>query len=235
MKCTITGPDGHPVTDYAKTHEKSLHLIAVRRDLTGYQHVHPSLDPATGVWTTPLELTSGQWRLFADFAAAGADPLTLGTDLAVPGQYTPASAATPSKVAQVGDYTVTLDGELAAGGEAELKLRVSRNGKPVTDLQPYLGAYGHLHYARATSPTSMCTPTAHRTTQPPRPAPKWTSSPRCPATAATGSSSTSNTTGWYTPRPSPVTTQGGPGTGAAGVPTDDSAGGSTGSQGEHYH
>ena len=31
-----------------------------------------------------------------------------------------------------------------AGAEAELTLSVSRDGRPVTDLQPYLGAFGHL-------------------------------------------------------------------------------------------
>ena len=30
------------------------------------------------------------------------------------------------------------------GQESELTLSVSRDGRPVTDLQPYLGAYGHL-------------------------------------------------------------------------------------------
>jgi len=140
----ITDPDGAPVTDYDRRHEKDLHLIAVRRDMAGYQHVHPSLDPATGVWSTSLELTGGQWRLFADFAAAGAGPLTLGADLAVPGSYDPAPAAAPSSTARVGDYTLTLDGQLTAGQDAKLTVRVSKNGAPVTDLQPYLGAYGHL-------------------------------------------------------------------------------------------
>jgi hypothetical protein len=44
----------------------------------------------------------------------------------------------------VDGYTVELEGDLSAGAEAELSLRVSRDGRPVTDLQPYLGAYGHL-------------------------------------------------------------------------------------------
>ena len=32
----------------------------------------------------------------------------------------------------------------AAGSASELTLSVSRDGRPVTDLQPYLAAYGHL-------------------------------------------------------------------------------------------
>jgi hypothetical protein len=40
----ITGPDGHPVTELDVDHDVELHLIAVRRDLTGFQHVHPRSD-----------------------------------------------------------------------------------------------------------------------------------------------------------------------------------------------
>ena len=148
---TVSGPDGHPVTAYDVEHEKQLHLIAVRRDLTGFQHVHPVLG-ADGTWTTELDLTPGQWRLFADFKATGADPLTLGADLAVAGEYEPVtrtSQAAESRTAVVDGYTVTLEGDLEAGADAELTLSVQRNGEPVTDLDPYLGAYGHLVALRA--------------------------------------------------------------------------------------
>jgi hypothetical protein len=140
---TIDGPDGKPVTEYDVEHEKRLHLIAVRRDFTGFQHVHPELSSA-GEWSTTLDLTSGQWRLFADFKTADAEGLTLGTDLAVDGDYQAAEPGDESRAAKVDGYTVTLDGELTAGSDSKLTLDVSRDGKPVTDLQPYLGAYGHL-------------------------------------------------------------------------------------------
>ncbi len=148
---TVGGPDGHPVTAYDVEHEKQLHLIAVRRDFTGFQHVHPVLG-VDGTWTTELDLTPGQWRLFADFKATGADPLTLGADLAVAGEYEPANPASEpaeSRTAVVDGYTVTLEGDLEAGAEAELALSVQRDGEPVTDLDPYLGAYGHLVALRA--------------------------------------------------------------------------------------
>ena len=143
VRFTITGPDGEAVSAYDVEHEKQLHLIAVRRDFTGFQHVHPELAP-DGTWTTRVDLTPGQWRLFADFKAAGADALTLGTDLAVAGRYEPAPASGEVRTAEVDGYTVTLNGDLTPGSDARLTLAVSRNGEPVTDLQPYLGAYGHL-------------------------------------------------------------------------------------------
>lgn len=141
---TITGPNGEAVTAYDTEHEKQLHLIAVRRDFTGFQHVHPELSP-DGIWSAGLDLTAGQWRLFADFKATGAGALTLGVDLAVAGDYVPVEPADDTRTAQVdGGYTVTLEGDLTAGADAKLTLAVERDGKPVTDLEPYLGAYGHL-------------------------------------------------------------------------------------------
>ncbi len=140
----ITGPDGAPVTEYDVEHEKDLHLIAVRRDFTGFQHVHPTLDADTGAWSIDLDLTPGTWRLFADFKPTGGDALTLGADLEVGGRFEPAGPAVESRSATVGDYEVTLDGDLSAGTDAKLSLSVSKDGTPVTDLQPYLGAYGHL-------------------------------------------------------------------------------------------
>ncbi|RIQ20317.1 hypothetical protein [Jiangella rhizosphaerae] len=137
----IDGPDG-VVTEFDVEHEQELHLIAVRRDLTGYQHVHP-VRAADGTWSVPLDLTPGEWKLFADFSTHG-EAVTLGTDLSVPGDYQPAPLPAAGTTAQVDGYTVTLDGELHPGEESKLTLSVSRDGVPVTDLEPYLGAYGHL-------------------------------------------------------------------------------------------
>lgn len=140
---TIEDADGDPVTDYDEEHEKELHLIAVRRDFSGFQHVHPER-AEDGTWSTTLDLTAGQWRLFADFKASGAEAITLGNDLGVRGDYRPAAPAADTRTASVDGYTVTLDGDVTSGQEARLALSVTRDGAPVTDLEPYLGAYGHL-------------------------------------------------------------------------------------------
>lgn len=139
----VEGPDGAPVTAYDVDHGKRLHLIAVRRDLSGYQHVHPVL-AGDGTWSTRLDLSPGSWRIFADFNPTGGVGTTLGADLSVGGSYRPAGEMADSRTARVGDYTVTLDGELEPGTASEVTLTVSRDGEPVTDLKPYLGSYGHL-------------------------------------------------------------------------------------------
>jgi hypothetical protein len=139
----VTGPDGKPVTRFDVEHEKRMHLIVVRRDTAGFQHVHPEMS-ADGTWTVPLTLPKpGSYRSFADFAPSGGEATTLGVDLAVPGHFQPSDYA-PSRVSTVDGYEVRLDGDLEPGKTVELTLSVSKDGKPVTDLQPYLGAYGHL-------------------------------------------------------------------------------------------
>ncbi|GGL23864.1 hypothetical protein GCM10014719_26960 [Planomonospora parontospora subsp. antibiotica] len=144
FRFSVTGPDGRPVTRFTPQHEKELHFIVVRRDLTGFQHLHPSRE-ADGTWSVPLTLPApGEYRAFADFAPEGAAGMTLGTDLSAPGDYRPEPLGGPVRTATVDGYTVTLAGDLVPGRSSALTLSVSRDGEPVTDLEPYLGAYGHL-------------------------------------------------------------------------------------------
>ncbi len=141
----ILGPDGAPVTEFSPTHDKRMHLILARRDLSGFQHVHPTMD-TDGTWRIPVTFAAGgDHRAFADFAPQSSQAgITLGTDVAVAGNYTPAALPAPARTATVDRYTVGLEGDLVPGRTSELTLTVAKDGRPVTDLQPYLAAYGHL-------------------------------------------------------------------------------------------
>jgi hypothetical protein len=128
-----------PVTRFAVEHDKLMHLVVVRRDGAHYQHVHPDLGP-DGTWSVPLTLAAaGSYRVFADFRPDGGERTTLGVDVHVPGDYRPASFDGESRTFDVDGYQVRLDGTAGA-----LTATVTRAGQPVTDLEPYLGAYGHL-------------------------------------------------------------------------------------------
>ena len=140
---TITGSDGRPVTAFDVESERRMHLVVVRRDGAGFQHLHPEAGP-DGVWRTPLALPApGVYRAFADFVPTGGPGLVLGVDLFVPGDFAPVDFP-PSRVSDAGGYVVRLDGDLVPGGPSELSATISRDGAPVTDLEPYLGAFGHL-------------------------------------------------------------------------------------------
>jgi hypothetical protein len=146
---TISGPDGAALIDYDVMHTEELHLIVVRRDLTDFQHVHPTRN-ASGTWSTALDLTRpGPYRLFADFTPAGGENITLGAELTVPGDYRPQPLSTPNVTSRVDGYDVTLAGAVTAGTNSTVSLTIEQDGREVTDLEPYLGAYGHLVALRA--------------------------------------------------------------------------------------
>ena len=146
LRFAIRDQDGRQVTSYRREHGKELHLILASRDLVTYRHLHPTR-AADGTWSTPVDLpAAGTYRVFADFtpAAEGATNLTLGADLAASGTYQAPPLPEPAATTTIDGYTVTLKGDLRPGKASELTLGVSRDGRPVTDLEPYLGAYGHL-------------------------------------------------------------------------------------------
>ena len=63
--------------DFEVEHEKRMHLIVVRRDGQGFQHLHPELG-GDGVWRVGLTLPdAGAYRVFADFEHDG-EARTLG-------------------------------------------------------------------------------------------------------------------------------------------------------------
>ena len=145
----IAGPDGTPVASYRDRHERPLHLILVSRDLGVFRHVHPTLR-GDGVWAIGLEpLASGPYRVYADFAPVGGPELTLGHDVVVEGERRAAPLPAVASTAVIDGYEVELTGAPRAGGEGEVTLTVRREGRPVGDLEPYLGALGHLVAIRA--------------------------------------------------------------------------------------
>jgi hypothetical protein len=99
-----------------------------------------------GTWTTGLRLPdAGVWRIFADFAT-GTGSATLGVDVFAAGRFDPADLPEPATTTATADgYQVTVEPTGLAGGQTgSLAFHVARDGQPVTDLEPYLGARGHL-------------------------------------------------------------------------------------------
>ncbi|HKO28584.1 MAG TPA: hypothetical protein VJU80_14080 [Solirubrobacteraceae bacterium] len=141
----IIGCDGKPIRDFDRDNTKLLHLIVARTDLSGYQHLHPTLG-SDGTFTIDVSTTRpGTYRAIADFVIDGRK-YVLGTNLTAPGRVHRIPLPPPSLEGQTDGYAVELQrpAQLSAGQEAQLTFRISRNGQPAGDLQPYLGSYGHL-------------------------------------------------------------------------------------------
>jgi hypothetical protein len=141
----IVDDAGEPVTDFDVEHERRMHLIVVRRDFERFQHLHPRMS-ADGTWSATADLRApGAYRVFADFAARG-EAATLATDAFVAGPFEPRRLPEPELVAHAGDgYEVTIDtAEPVPGGVTDAEFTVSRNGRELDGVEPYLGADGHL-------------------------------------------------------------------------------------------
>ncbi|HEY7272269.1 MAG TPA: hypothetical protein VH502_06010 [Actinoplanes sp.] len=138
---------GIPVTTYAVVHDKPLHLVVIRRDLSGFQHLHPTMAP-DGTWSTDLTLpAAGSYRAIADFTAIlGGRPVatTLGADLTVTGSYVPVVLPTPARRATTDGFSVSYDGTPRTGSTQPIVVNVTGAGGRPAVLQPYLGAFGHL-------------------------------------------------------------------------------------------
>jgi hypothetical protein len=148
FRFVVEGPDRAPVRRFTPLHERELHLLVVGRELTTYHHLHPDLG-ADGTWSVDVPpVPPGSYRAIADFEVADGPRLALGTDLHVAGTYRPAEPPPPSTSTAVDGYDVALATEPGDGGEVTATLTVRRDGRPV-DLQPYLGAKGHLVALRA--------------------------------------------------------------------------------------
>ena len=139
----VVGRDGRTVRDFDIEHTKRMHVIVVRRDMTGFQHLHPTQRP-DGTWTVPVTLRdAGSYRVFADFSVAG-KPRTLADDLTVDGTVRSRELPAPASSVSVDGLRVSLTESAShAGQESDLGFTVTRKGKPVA-VEDYLGAKGHL-------------------------------------------------------------------------------------------
>jgi hypothetical protein len=134
---------GRTVRGFDLEHTKRMHVIVVRRDMAGFQHVHP-VRGSDGTWSVPLTLRApGSYRVFADFSVDGVAH-TLAGDLAVDGDVRTQALPPHAASAETDGLRVRLEaGRMRAGQEADLGFSVTRNGTPVA-VQDYLGAKGHL-------------------------------------------------------------------------------------------
>jgi len=153
---SIVTDEGKVWKDFTITHTKEMHVIVVRKDLANFQHVHPTFNTETGLFTVN-DLTfgaEGEYRIFADFAPeggmmdSGGMPLavTISEDIKVGDDYDREQLGSEENKKSFGGIEFTLTPTpipLMAGQETMLTFNLRRNGQPTTDMEKYLGAFGH--------------------------------------------------------------------------------------------
>ena len=148
----VRDPDtGNRTTRFIDVHERQFHLFIVSRDLTRFAHVHPERRQ-DGTFELRQDLPAGEYMLIADFLPADGTSQVVQRAIVTPGYtgplFVPATslAATPTEQI-VGDLRIRLEADtLRPRRESLLRFVLSdaSSGLPVTDLEPYLGAAGHM-------------------------------------------------------------------------------------------
>ena len=145
---------GALITTYELVHEKRYHLFVVSSDMEFFEHIHPE-QQRDGRWSIEVTLPKpGDYHLLSDFLPTGGSPQFVGRTLETAGfsgdLESQAAHLQPDTVftKTVGSLTAHLELEpatLVEGqyGHLAFTLSDAKTGRPVTDLQPYLGAFGH--------------------------------------------------------------------------------------------
>jgi hypothetical protein len=147
LKFTVRDPESNAVVkDFLTVHERLFHLFVVGRDLEYFEHVHPE-SAADGSFVLTQAIPPGEYMLIADFLPRGATTQMVQRALIVGG-----TAPAEPRVVATHDVRITMQTEdFAAGKYACLTFTVTdaKTGRPVTDLEPYLGAPAHMLLVRA--------------------------------------------------------------------------------------
>jgi Cu+-exporting ATPase len=153
---------GSLVSDLVRTHQVWMHLIITRSDLGTFAHLHPEPTGTAGILRVQAAFpTPGTYQLHTEFRRQGEMTDVVDTKtLTVAGQP-PAPVAVPAgdvRTATVDGVRIALHGRVqpvASGNTSEFRFTFAdaASGAPIDDLQPYLGAAGHVVIMRADGTT----------------------------------------------------------------------------------
>jgi YtkA-like len=138
------------VKDFDIAHTKVFHLLMASRDLSWFAHEHPEAQADGTFVISQVFPAGGTYRIYADVAPKGAGSQILGTSLKIGGAAPNPIALVPSATKNtVGGVTASfraMANPIPLGRSTSLAFTLtdSVSGQPITDLEPYLGAFGHL-------------------------------------------------------------------------------------------
>lgn len=150
----IVDASGKPVTEFTPEQTKLMHFYVVRDDLSVFNHLHPTM-AADGTWTAELpQLFAGDYRVYTQFTAIGGAGKSVTPVLSIAASVAGTEPAVPlpdpALNVSVDGYALAVDSSaLTAGKAGELTVTVSKDGRDVTDLEPYLDSYAHVTAIRA--------------------------------------------------------------------------------------
>ncbi len=145
----LYGLDGHEFgpNDLKVTHDKKMHFILVRDDMTNFQHLHPEY--SSNKWSVSATVAEqGKYQIYVDVDPIEEKPVTLRVPVTIGGTTENAQAPVPSAdmSAQSGGIKALLetDGSLKTNEHEVLAFVLTQSGSPVITIDPYLSAFGHV-------------------------------------------------------------------------------------------
>jgi len=143
-----------PVTSLELVHERPYHLFVISQNMQHFQHIHPEQQPDLS-WAIDVTLPQpGYYAVLSDFLPTGGASQLISRPLVTAGYAGDLAGdsarlvpdTSPVKVAGELTASVSFDPPaFVAGlyGHIIFHLTDTKTGRPVTDLQTYLGAFGH--------------------------------------------------------------------------------------------
>ena len=135
------------------THERPMHLIVVSKDLQYFSHLHPE-EKGNGRYAVTTTIPKpGPYLLFNEFVTEKGITQYDRHEIKVAGEAAQGDAGTEKleptlgHVQQVGELSTLLAADTVTVKRrvpTTFFLDVSKGGRPVMDLEPYLAAAGHI-------------------------------------------------------------------------------------------
>jgi hypothetical protein len=156
LRFAVSHPDnGETVRDFELVHDMPYHLFVISQDMEYFQHIHPA-QGEDGIWSIEVVLPRpGAYVVLSDFMPKGGSAQFLARPL-VTTDYTGGLLSQTPELVPDTSATKTVDNlratvsydppVLRAGSYGHVTFRLTRadTNELVRDLQPYLGAFGHM-------------------------------------------------------------------------------------------
>jgi hypothetical protein len=139
------------IRSYQVEMTKKLHMIIVSSDFRAFMHEHPALGPDGHLTLTQQFPAPGTYFVYADGLPnqLNHQVFRFQINVGAPGSMTRTLPPTGMGV-QVGPYEVDLSTlRLRSGMMSMLDIQILKDGKPATDLHPYLGSPAHAVFLNA--------------------------------------------------------------------------------------
>jgi hypothetical protein len=145
---------GERIKKFEVVHERQYHLFLISQDMEYFQHIHP-VEAPDGTWSIDVTLPkAGHYKVLSDFLPGGGAVQFIARPLVTAGYSGDLAADSAHLVPDivltktVDDITATLSLDPTTFvedlyGHLNFHLTDTKTGRPITDLQTYLGAFGH--------------------------------------------------------------------------------------------